>query len=336
MLLKFLLKLFILALIKTLSFGSLYFIQPYLYNIYINTYYIDKLNILFIGLFLIKFYISFNNYIKIFQLLENIYSTIRYIFLLYSIIINCDYRLYLIDDLDDSQCINNNLYNNQQFSNNLDDNQSNKKTQITYIKHLLILYLYTNLSFLFKFHYNIIIFTEKMDNTEKKDFEQLYKYINYEIQQININNNINHTNILLIELLILKNLSNLKKLNYINFNDYNLLVKSFKKLQNLIKNLYKFIENYNIYYYVILITTNILYINIISIYIQYLNSNIYSFLYTLLINFIIICLDDIINTYLNIFNILSKIFDFEKYLKELHNEIYILNYLYPVDNEYSL
>lgn len=327
MILKIILKTFIIAIIKTLSFGSLYFIQPYLYNIYINAYYIDKLNILFVGLLLIKCYISFTNYINLFKLLNNIYYTTKYIFLLYSIFVNNDYRLYLMDDIDDSSNI----------SINLDNDQSNKKIQIIYIKDLLFLYLTSNLSYIFKLKYNPNLFINKIeDKKESNEYKELYKYIEHEIKQINFNNNIDNIRIIFIELLILKSFSNLKKINYINYDDYTTLTINFKKLQKLILQLHNSIENYNIYHFIIIITYITLFISIISIYIQYLNNDIYSFLYTILINFIIIYLDDMINISLNISLVLSKIFDFDKYLKELYDDIYIINYLYPIDNEYSL
>ena len=55
-------KIIIISLFKSISFGSIYLLQPYLHNFNINTLYIDKLNILLISMFLIKFYICYNNY----------------------------------------------------------------------------------------------------------------------------------------------------------------------------------------------------------------------------------------------------------------------------------
>lgn len=311
---KYLCKTFIISLIKTISLGSIYTIQPYLDDIYINSFYIDKLNILLMYLLIIKLYISITNYIHIFKLLENIYSQTKYLFTIYNNLINYE---YMDDDIDGSSNI----------SINIDDLQNNKRIQINYIRDILILYLSIIFSYVFKLNKKLTYFMEH---------KQLYNYLESEIKQINIRHNSDELMISLIELLILKNFNNIKNLNYINSNDHELLIKVFKKLQNSISELYSLIGKYEIYYIIIIFTYIILFINIISIYIQYLNINIYSFLFSLLINFIIIFLDDIINVYLNLCFILSKIFDFETYLKELTDEFFITDYLYRVNKEYIL
>ena len=115
-----------------MSFWSIYILEPYIYNININTFYIDKLNILFMSLLIIKFYISYNNYIKTFKLLENIYSSTKYLFTIYTVVINYDY-FDDEDNIDDDNSIN--------ISINIENTQYNKKMQITYIKDMIILYL---------------------------------------------------------------------------------------------------------------------------------------------------------------------------------------------------
>ena len=142
----------------------------------------------------------------------------------------------------------------------------------------------------------------------------------------------------LIELLILKNFNDLKNMNYINIHNYNLLINTFKKLQDLISKLYHLKCNNNIYNIIIIFTYVILFLNIVIIYIQYLNNNIINFLITLFINFIIIFIDDIINKYLDICTILSNIFDFENYIKEINEDIFMIHYLYisNINKEYIL
>jgi hypothetical protein len=316
-------KILIISLIKSISFGCIYILQPYIHNFNINIFYIDKLNILFISLLLIKFYISYSNYIKIFKLLENIYSSIKYLLNIYTILINYE---YVDNDIEDIEELHDNK-NSINISINTENNQYNKKIQITYIKDMLILYLSLSLSSVFKLNQE---FTPYVDN------KRLLEYLNNEVKQINNNNNNSIIIISLIELLILKNFNDLKNLNYINITDCNLLINSFKKLQDLISELYHLNSNNNIYYFIKSFTYVILFINIILIYLQYLNNDIYSFLCTLLVNFIIIFIDDIVNSYLYICDLLSHIFDFETYIKEINEDIFMMHYLYISNKEYIL
>ena len=176
-----------------------------------------------------------------------------------------------------------------------------------------------------------MIFTSYLEN------KQLLEYLNNEIKQINNNSNSNNVLLLpLIELLILKNFNDLKTLNYINLNYYNLLKNTFKILQDFISDLYNLKGKKNIYNFIISFTYIILFLNITIVYIQYLNNDIYSFLCTLLINFIIIFIDDIINKYLDICTILSNIFDFDNFIKELNEDMFMMHYLYISNKEYIL
>ena len=318
--LKILFKILIFSLIKSISFGSIYVLQPYIHNIYINTLYIDKLNILLISLMLIKFYISYINFINTFKLLENIYSSTKYLLTMYTILINYEFVDNDIDgDIDDNNSIN--------ISINIENIQYNKKIQITYIKDLIILYLSISFSSVFKLN-NILI--------SCSGNKQLLDSLNNEIAQINNSNNNTSLLLSLIELLILKNFNDLKNLNFINISDYNLLINIFKKLQDLISELTHINSADNTNNLLISFTYTVLYLNIIIIYIQYLNNDIYSFLCTVFINFIIIFIDDMINTYLNICKILSNIFDFENYIKEINEDIFMIHYLYISNKEYIL
>ena len=318
--LKILFKILIFSLIKSISFGSIYVLQPYIHNIYINTLYIDKLNILLISLMLIKFYISYINFINTFKLLENIYSSTKYLLTMYTILINYEFVDNDIDgDIDDNNSIN--------ISINIENIQYNKKIQITYIKDLIILYLSISFSSVFKLN-NILI--------SCSGNKQLLDSLNNEIAQINNSNNNTSLLLSLIELLILKNFNDLKNLNFINISDYNLLINIFKKLQDLISELTPINSADNTNNLLISFTYTVLYLNIIIIYIQYLNNDIYSFLCTVFINFIIIFIDDMINTYLNICKILSNIFDFENYIKEINEDIFMIHYLYISNKEYIL
>lgn len=304
---------------KSISFGSIYLLQQYNHNIYINTLYIDKLNILLILLLLIKFYISYNNFINTFKLLENIYSSTKYLLTMYTILINYEFTDSDIDgDIDD---------NSVNISINIENSQYNKKIQITYIKDLIILYLSISFSSVFKLNNTLISCSEN---------KQLLESLNNEIKQINNSNNNTSLLLSLIELLILKNFNDLKNLNFINISDYNLLINIFKKLQDLISELSHINSTNNTHNLIISITYVVLYLNIIIIYIQYLNNDIYSFLCTVFINFIIIFIDDMINTYLNIYKILSNIFDFENYIKEINEDIFMIHYLYISNKEYIL
>ena len=319
--LKMLFKILIISFIKSISFGSIYILQPYMYNININYLYIDKLNILFISLLLIKFYISYINYIKTFKLLENIYSSTKYLFTIYTILINNE---DINEDMNDIEELDNSV----NISINIENTKYNKKIHITYIKDMIIIYLSISFSSVFKL---IKIFTSYLEN------KQLLEYLNNEIKQINNNSNSNNVLLLpLIELLILKNFNDLKTLNYINLNDYNLLINTFKRLQDFISDLYNLKGKKNIYNFIISFTYIILFLNITIVYIQYLNNDIYSFLCTLLINFIIIFIDDIINKYLDICTILSNIFDFDNFIKELNEDMFMMHYLYISNKEYIL
>ena len=319
--LKILFKILIFSLIKSISFGSIYALHPYIHNIYINTLYIDKLNILLISLLLIKFYISYINFINTFKLLENIYSSTKYVLTMYTILINCDFTDGDIDgDIDDND-------NSINISINTDNIQYNKKIQITYIKDLIILYLSISFSSIFKLNNTLISYSGN---------KQLLDSLNNEIKQINNSNNNTSLLLSLIELLILKNFNDLKNLNFINISDYNLLINIFKKLQDLISELTHINSANNTNNLLISFTYAVLYLNIIIIYIQYLNNDIFSFLCTVFINFIIIFIDDMINTYLNICKILSNIFDFENYIKEINEDIFMIHYLYISNKEYIL
>lgn len=310
-------KILLISLLKAMSFGSIYLLQSYLHNIYIHTIYIEKLNILLISLLFIKFFISYTNYIKIFKLLENIYTSIKYILTTYTITINQEYMDNNLDDIEDN--IYDNIENN--IENNIDNNSI--KLQISYIKDLIILYISLSFSSIFKLDKYFISY---LDNKE------LLEYLQNEIKHINNKDNSTHLLISLIELLILQNFNNL---NYINNTDKLLLIDHFNKLQNLILELYS-LNNIQLYRILQLFTYFILFFNIIIIYIQYLNDDIISFIITILINFSIIFIDDIINSYLYIFDVLSNIFDFDNYIKEINEEIYIINYLNLSNKEFSL
>ena len=268
---------------------------------------------------LIKFYISYINFINTFKLLENIYSSTKYLLTMYTILINYEFVDNDIDgDIDD---------NSINISINIENIQYNKKIQITYIKDLIILYLSISFSSIFKLN-NILI--------SCSGNKQLLDSLNNEIKQINNSNNNTSLLLSLIELLILKNFNDLKNLNFINISDYNLLINIFKKLQDLISELSHINSANNTNNLLISFTYTVLYLNIIIIYIQYLNNDIYSFLCTVFINFIIIFIDDMINTYLNICKILSNIFDFENYIKEINEDIFMIHYLYISNKEYIL
>lgn len=318
-------KIFIISLIKVLSLGIIYTIQPYIHVFQINntlTMYINKFNYLLISLLIVKFYIGFNDYKKILKLLEKLYSSTKYLFTLYTISI--DYN-YIYND------------NSESYDVNIDiiDIQSHKKIHIIYIKEILILYISVTLSYIFKLN-NKLIFTE---------FKQLNQYIYNEIEKIRPYTHIDNIHLVkdtitssFIELLVLKNFNSIKNMNYINQKNQDNLVKNFKKIQDILNELYimrLWLDDYNIYYLVILFTYIIIYINIISIYLQYLNDNIYNFIITLFFNFIIIFIDDIINQYLNICYLLSDIFDFDNYIKEINKDMFIINYLYLSNTEYT-
>ena len=313
-------KILIISFIKSISFGCIYILQPYIYNFNINKFYIEKLNILFMSLLLIKFYLSYSNYIKTLKLLENIYSSTKYLLTIYTILINYEYMDSEIDETDELDDTDNSV------NINIENSQYNKKIQLTYMKDMIILYLSLSLSSVFKLKKNL---TPYVDN------KRLLDYLNNEVKQIN-NNNDGIIIISLIELLILKNFNDLKKLNYININDCNILINAFKKLQELISELYHLNSNNNINYLIISFTYVILFLNIILIYIQYINNDIYSFIFTVIINFIIIFIDDIINKYLYICNLLSNIFDFETYIKEINEDVFMMHYLYISNKEYIL
>lgn len=306
-------KIIIISLFKSISFGSIYLLQPYLHNFNINTLYIDKLNILLISMFLIKFYICYNNYIKIFKLLENIYSSSKYLLTLYTIFIN---YTYIDDSIDDSDENSINI--------SIDNIQYNKKLQITYIKDLIILYISISLSSIFKLKNQLISYLNN---------KQLVEYLNNEVKHINNSDNNTHILLSLIELLILKNFNDLYNLNHISKNDQHLLINSFKNLQNNISELSS-LNNNNLYDIIKSFTYIILFLNITIIYMQYLNNDIYSFIVTIIINFIIILIDDILNVYSYIYNILSNIFDFDTYIKEINEDIYMMNYLSISNKEY--
>lgn len=308
-------KIIIISLFKSISFGSIYLLQPYLHNFNINTLYIDKLNILLISMFLIKFYICYNNYIKIFKLLENIYSSSKYLLTLYTIFIN---YTYIDDSIDDSDENSINI--------SIDNIQYNKKLQITHIKDLIILYISISLSSIFKLKNQLISYLNN---------KQLVEYLNNEVKHINNSDNNTHILLSLIELLILKNFNDLYNLNHISKNDQHLLINSFKNLQNNISELSS-LNNNNLYNIIKSLTYIILFLNITIIYIQYLNNDIYSFIVTIIINFIIIIIDDILNVYSYIYNILSNIFDFDTYIKEINEDIYMMNYLSISNKEYIL
>jgi hypothetical protein len=308
-------KIIIISLFKSISFGSIYLLQPYLHNFNINTLYIDKLNILLISMFLIKFYICYNNYIKIFKLLENIYSSSKYLLTLYTIFIN---YTYIDDSIDDSDEISINI--------SIDNIQYNKKLQITHIKDLMILYISISLSSIFKLKNQLISYLNN---------KQLVEYLNNEVKHINNSDNNTHILLSLIELLILKNFNDLYNLNHISKNDQHLLINSFKNLQNNISELSS-LNNNNLYDIIKSLTYIILFFNITIIYMQYLNNDIYSFIVTIIINFIIIFIDDILNVYSYIYNILSNIFDFDTYIKEINEDIYMMNYLSISNKEYIL
>ena len=308
-------KIIIISLFKSISFGSIYLLQPYLHNFNINTLYIDKLNILLISMFLIKFYICYNNYIKIFKLLENIYSSSKYLLTLYTIFIN---YTYIDDSIDDSDEISINI--------SIDNIQYNKKLQITHIKDLMILYISISLSSIFKLKNQLISYLNN---------KQLVEYLNNEVKHINNSDNNTHILLSLIELLILKNFDDLYNLNHISKNDQHLLINSFKNLQNNISELSS-LNNNNLYNIIKSLTYIILFLNITIIYMQYLNNDIYSFIVTIIINFIIIFIDDILNVYSYIYNILSNIFDFDTYIKEINEDIYMMNYLSISNKEYIL
>lgn len=306
-------KIIIISLFKSISFGSIYLLQPYLHNFNINTLYIDKLNILLISMFLIKFYICYNNYIKIFKLLENIYSSSKYLLTLYTIFIN---YTYIDDSIDDS--------NENSINISIDNIQYNKKLQITYIKDLIILYISISLSSIFKLKNQLISYLNN---------KQLVEYLNNEVKHINNSDNNTHILLSLVELLILKNFNDLYNLNHISKNDQHLLINSFKNLQNNISELSS-LNNNNLYDIIKSLTYIILFLNITIIYMQYLNNDIYSFIVTIIINFIIILIDDILNVYSYIYNILSNIFDFDTYIKEINEDIYMMNYLSISNKEY--
>lgn len=308
-------KIIIISLFKSISFGSIYLLQPYLHNFNINTLYIDKLNILLISMFLIKFYICYNNYIKIFKLLENIYSSSKYLLTLYTIFIN---YTYIDDSIDDSDENSINI--------SIDNIQYNKKLQITHIKDLMILYISISLSSIFKLKNQLISYLNN---------KQLVEYLNNEVKHINNSDNNTHILLSLIELLILKNFNDLYNLNHISKNDQHLLINSFKNLQNNILELSS-LNNNNLYDIIKSLTYIILFLNITIIYMQYLNNDIYSFIVTIIINFIIIIIDDILNVYSYIYNILSNIFDFDTYIKEINEDIYMMNYLSISNKEYIL
>lgn len=308
-------KIIIISLFKSISFGSIYLLQPYLHNFNINTLYIDKLNILLISMFLIKFYICYNNYIKIFKLLENIYSSSKYLLTLYTIFIN---YTYIDDSIDDSDENSINI--------SIDNIQYNKKLQITHIKDLMILYISISLSSIFKLKNQL---NSYLNN------KQLIEYLNNEVKHINNSDNNTHILLSLIELLILKNFNDLYNLNHISKNDQHLLINSFKNLQNNILELSS-LNNNNLYNIIKSLTYIILFLNITIIYMQYLNNDIYSFIVTIIINFIIIIIDDILNVYSYIYNILSNIFDFDTYIKEINEDIYMMNYLSISNKEYIL
>lgn len=308
-------KIIIISLFKSISFGSIYLLQPYLHNFNINTLYIDKLNILLISMFLIKFYICYNNYIKIFKLLENIYSSSKYLLTLYTIFIN---YTYIDDSIDDSDENSINI--------SIDNIQYNKKLQITYIKDLIILYISISLSSIFKLKNQLISYLNN---------KQLVEYLNNEVKHINNSDNNTHILLSLVELLILKNFNDLYNLNHISKNDQHLLINSFKNLQNNISELSS-LNNNNLYDIIKSLTYIILFLNITIIYMQYLNNDIYSFIVTIIINFIIILIDDILNVYSYIYNILSNIFDFDTYIKEINEDIYMMNYLSISNKEYIL
>ena len=308
-------KIIIISLFKSISFGSIYLLQPYLHNFNINTLYIDKLNILLISMFLIKFYICYNNYIKIFKLLENIYSSSKYLLTLYTIFIN---YTYIDDSIDESDEISINI--------SIDNIQYNKKLQITHIKDLMILYISISLSSIFKLKNQLISYLNN---------KQLVEYLNNEVKHINNSDNNTHILLSLIELLILKNFNDLYNLNHISKNDQHLLINSFKNLQNNILELSS-LNNNNLYNIIKSLTYIILFLNITIIYMQYLNNDIYSFIVTIIINFIIIIIDDILNVYSYIYNILSNIFDFDTYIKEINEDIYMMNYLSISNKEYIL
>ena len=308
-------KIIIISLFKSISFGSIYLLQPYLHNFNINTLYIDKLNILLISMFLIKFYICYNNYIKIFKLLENIYSSLKYLLTLYTIFIN---YTYIDDSIDESDEISINI--------SIDNIQYNKKLQITHIKDLMILYISISLSSIFKLKNQL---NSYLNN------KQLIEYLNNEVKHINNSDNNTHILLSLIELLILKNFNDLYNLNHISKNDQHLLINSFKNLQNNISELSS-LNNNNLYNIIKSLTYIILFLNITIIYMQYLNNDIYSFIVTIIINFIIIFIDDILNVYSYIYNILSNIFDFDTYIKEINEDIYMMNYLSISNKEYIL
>ncbi len=308
-------KIIIISLFKSISFGSIYLLQPYIHNFNINTLYIDKLNILLISMFLIKFYICYNNYIKIFKLLENIYSSSKYLLTLYTIFIN---YTYIDDSIDDSDENSINI--------SIDNIQYNKKLQITHIKDLMILYISISLSSIFKLKNQL---NSYLNN------KQLIEYLNNEVKHINNSDNNTHILLSLIELLILKNFNDLYNLNHISKNDQHLLINSFKNLQNNILELSS-LNNNNLYNIIKSLTYIILFLNITIIYMQYLNNDIYSFIVTIIINFIIIIIDDILNVYSYIYNILSNIFDFDTYIKEINEDIYMMNYLSISNKEYIL
>lgn len=308
-------KIIIISLFKSISFGSIYLLQPYLHNFNINTLYIDKLNILLISMFLIKFYICYNNYIKIFKLLENIYSSSKYLLTLYTIFIN---YTYIDDSIDDSDENSINI--------SIDNIQYNKKLQITHIKDLMILYISISLSSIFKLKNQLISYLNN---------KQLVEYLNNEVKHINNSDNNTHILLSLVELLILKNFNDLYNLNHISKNDQHLLINSFKNLQNNISELSS-LNNNNLYDIIKSLTYIILFLNITIIYMQYLNNDIYSFIVTIIINFIIILIDDILNVYSYIYNILSNIFDFDTYIKEINEDIYMMNYLSISNKEYIL
>jgi hypothetical protein len=327
-------KIFIISLIKVISLGLIYTIEPYIRKFQINntlTMYIDKFNYLLISLLIIKFYIGFSDYKKIFKLLENLYSSTKYLFTLY--ITSIDYN-YISD-------------NEESYDESIDfhDIQHHKKIHIMYIKEILIMYISFTLSYIFKLNNKLHIFTE---------YKQLHQYLYNEIEKIRPYDYIDSTSSYctlkkthitkdtitpsFIELLVLKNFNSIKNMNYINQQNQDNLVKNFKKIQDIINELYIMnlrLNDNNIYYPIIIFTYIIIYVNIISIYLQYLNDNVYNFLITLFLNFIIIFIDDIINQYLNMCYLLANIFNFDNYIKEINDDMYLINYLYASNTEYA-
>jgi len=323
----------------------------------INYLFIYNINIITVILLILKLYISHKNYTNIIKYLYSINKCTNTLFIKYITSINI-FNNETIDDIDDLEentidrynamdryNTQDNRYNSMHDNryNSMHDNRYNphdnsnemkliemKKNNIIWFKEILLLYI------IYVIH--ICKNTNILSNNKNIEYEQFNEYVNNEIRKIYYNLNTENEQIKLsyLELLLYKNIELNKKNNILSYVDFNILNKHINHLQSDVNTLYNISNEKNNYYVCInYMCKFIILINLINLVFYYISDDsLYGGIYLFLLSYIILYIEHVSSLLLRPLD--NNIINLDKYLTDINDEIYLINYFYLSNIEYRV